>query len=166
SARWPGRLEVLSLDPLVIADGAQNAASAERLSGALATLSRRRAILVVGASKDKDVAAMATALAPVAHRAIAVRSGNPRSAPVDSVAAAFAGAGMTVEAAGSTAEGIRRAIEIAGRDGLVCITGSLFVVGEALTHFGRNPDGLQVYVPRAAAVATELADDAVPQSIN
>ncbi|MEK7217008.1 MAG: folylpolyglutamate synthase/dihydrofolate synthase family protein, partial [Chloroflexota bacterium] len=42
SARWPGRLEVLSLHPLVIADGAQNAASAERLSSALATLSRRR----------------------------------------------------------------------------------------------------------------------------
>ncbi|MSQ28623.1 MAG: bifunctional folylpolyglutamate synthase/dihydrofolate synthase [Dehalococcoidia bacterium] len=165
SARWPGRLEVLSHDPLVIADGAQNAASAERLSDALGTLSRRRAILVVGTSKDKDVGAMASALAPVADRAIAVRSENPRSAPMHAVAAAFAAAGMTVEPGGSTAEGIRRAIEIAGPDGLVCITGSLFVVGEALTHFGRNPDGLQVYVPPSAAPATEGETGALLRSI-
>ena len=151
AARWPGRLDVLARQPLVVADGAQNQASAIRLAQALRDLSPRRAIFVIGTSKDKDIGAMAAALGPVAQRAIIVRSQNPRSAPLDAVAAAFGNAGVAVELGGTTEQGLRRALQVAGPEDMVCVTGSLFVAGEALAFFGLAPAGFDVYVPHQTA---------------
>jgi dihydrofolate synthase/folylpolyglutamate synthase len=138
---------VLQTEPLVLVDGAQNEASAARLAAGLGEFTAERVIMVVGLSVDKDAAAFAAALAPRAARVLAVRSGNSRSAPVEAVAAAFAAQGIAVEVAGPVPAGLDAGIAAARPHGTVCVTGSLFVVGEALAARGRCPGDFDAYVP-------------------
>jgi dihydrofolate synthase/folylpolyglutamate synthase len=129
---WPGRLEVLRDKPLIVVDGAHNGDSARRLRQALRDhFSFGRAILVMGVSGDKTIAAMAEELAPVTHLLIATRSQHPRAAEPEAVAAAFAARGVASETCPTVAAALDRARALAGRDDLICVVGSLFVVAEA-----------------------------------
>ncbi len=130
--RWPGRLEVLRQQPLVVADGAHNGDSARRLRQALQDYFQfRRVILITGVSQDKTVADMARELAPLTTLVIATRSGHPRAADPAMVAAGYAAAGVSTESAPSVAVALGRALALAEPGDLVCVVGSLFVVAEA-----------------------------------
>jgi dihydrofolate synthase/folylpolyglutamate synthase len=129
---WPGRLEVLRDKPLMVVDGAHNGDSARRLRQALRDyFSFDRAILVTGVSGDKTIGAMAEQLAPLTHLLIATRSQHPRAAEPEAVAAAFAAQGVATETCPTVATALDRAQALAGRDDLICVVGSLFVVAEA-----------------------------------
>lgn len=132
---WPGRLEVLGEQPLVVADGAHNGDSARRLREALREYFHfRRSILVTGVSEDKTVDDMARELAPLAPLVIVTRSRHPRAGDPAAVAAAYAAAGAVTETAPSVARGLERALAVAAPEDLVCVVGSLFVVAEAREH--------------------------------
>jgi len=129
---WPGRLEVLREKPLIVVDGAHNGHSARRLRQALRDyFSFDRAIVVMGISGDKTIGAMAEELAPLTHLLIATRSQHPRAADPQAVAAAFAAQGVASETCPTLATALDRAQALAGRDDLICVVGSLFVVAEA-----------------------------------
>jgi len=129
---WPGRLEVLSDKPLIVVDGAHNGHSARRLRQALRDyFSFDRAIVVMGVSGDKTIEAMAEELAPLTHLLIATRSQHPRAAEPQAVASAFAAQGVASETCPTVAMALDRARALAGRDDLICVVGSLFVVAEA-----------------------------------
>jgi dihydrofolate synthase/folylpolyglutamate synthase len=129
---WPGRLEVVRDEPLMVVDGAHNGDSARRLRQALRDyFSFDRAILVMGVSGGKTIGAMAEELAPLTHLLIATRSHHPRAAEPEAVAAAFAAQGVASETCPSVAMALDRAQALAGRDDLICVVGSLFVVAEA-----------------------------------
>ncbi len=129
---WPGRLEVLRDKPLIIVDGTHNGDSARRLRQALRDyFSFDRAILVMGVSGDKTIGAMAEELASLTHLLIATRSQHPRAAEPDAVAAVFAAQGVASETCPTVATALDRAQALAGRDDLICVVGSLFVVAEA-----------------------------------
>jgi dihydrofolate synthase/folylpolyglutamate synthase len=133
--RWPGRLEVLSERPLVVADGAHNGDSARRLREALRDYFQfDRLILVSGVSQDKTVEDMARELAPAAALVIATTSRHPRAGEPAAVAAAYAAAGAATETAPSVAAALERAIAVAAPTDLVCVVGSLFVAAEAREH--------------------------------
>ena len=133
--RWPGRLEVLGEQPLVVADGAHNGDSARRLREALrGYFEFRRVILVTGVSQDKTIDDMARELAPLAALAIATRSHHPRASDPAAVAAAYAAAGAATETAPSVAAALERALAVTAPEDLVCVVGSLFVVAEAREH--------------------------------
>lgn len=139
AVRWPGRLEVHRVRQIdgrlvtVVLDGAHNVDSAQRLAQALreGVVRHRRALLVLGTSRDKDLPGIAAALAPVCVRAWAVAAANPRSRPAEEVAGALSPL-LPAEPAPSVAAGLRAAIHAAGPGDLVLVTGSLYVVGEAL----------------------------------
>jgi dihydrofolate synthase/folylpolyglutamate synthase len=132
---WPGRLEVLRDKPLLVVDGAHNGHSARRLQQALRDyFSFDRAIVVMGVSGDKTIGAMAEELAPLAHLVIATRSQHPRAADPEAVASAFAAQGVASETWPTVATALDRAQALAGRDDLICVVGSLFVVAEAREH--------------------------------
>ncbi|MCS7276468.1 MAG: bifunctional folylpolyglutamate synthase/dihydrofolate synthase [Dehalococcoidia bacterium] len=132
---WPGRLEVLSRDPLVVADGAHNGDSARRLRQALEEhFAAQGVVLVVGTLADKDIVGMARELAPIAAAVIAAPFDHPRAMPADRVASAFAEAGCTVYQARSAEDALGRALAISGGRALICLTGSLAFVAE-----GRRP---------------------------
>ncbi len=132
---WPGRMEILCQEPLVVADGAHSRDSARRLRESLTDyLSCRSALLIVGMAADKDVNGLAQELTPIARRVLAVRADHPRAMPPRRVAAAFVKAGAEAEAGEEVAQTLERAMAAAADKEVICLTGSLFVVAEGRAH--------------------------------
>ncbi len=126
--KWPGRLEIVSREPLIYLDGAHNPAGAARLREFIEThFKGRRIWLVFGVMRDKDVAAITAELFPLAEKIIVTRAQQDRSLEPERIAA---NAVVT--------QSIPEALQIlkaAPKEVVAFITGSLFVVGEARPHF-------------------------------
>jgi len=130
---WPGRLQILSHRPLLIVDGAHNPDSARRLKQSLEQhFDFDRAILVIGASSDKDIAGIISELAPPFDKVIVTRSRHPRAMPLPLLKAEFRRHGVEAQAIDTVSEALSLALALAGARDLVCVTGSLFVVAEAI----------------------------------
>jgi dihydrofolate synthase/folylpolyglutamate synthase len=128
--RWPGRLEVVSRNPFLLLDGAHNLAAARKLAAHLATLKgRHRITLVIGILDDKPYRAILNLLVPVADRVIFTAAQNERALPAAALAAAVPGLEGEIRETVSAALAHALAVNPAG--GLVCVAGSLYVVGEA-----------------------------------
>lgn len=131
-ARLPGRLEVLRRQPILLLDGAHNPEKARSLRAAIARLFRyRRLLLVFGALRSKDVDGLLAEVGPVADRvftAAAPVAGKPACSP-EELAARVAALGRPAVPCASPAAAVEAALAAAGRDDLVCVTGSLFLVG-------------------------------------
>jgi len=133
--RWPGRMEILRRKPVIVADGAHNRDSARRLRESLTRyLSCRSAFLIVGMSAGKDAIGLAEELAPVASGVITVRADHPRAMPPQEAAAAFRRAGVDARVGGGVAAALDGALAAAAGEGVICLTGSLFVVAEGRAH--------------------------------
>ena len=129
NVQWPGRLEILSRDPLLIVDGAHNGDSAQRLAQALREVfQHERWTLVIGVSADKDLAAMLDALLPVAARVIVTRARSVRAADVETLSQRVADRGVAPTTTTDVAEAL--AIALADQSPII-ITGSLFTVADA-----------------------------------
>ena len=89
-------------------------------------------MLVIAASSDKDVDGMAEILAPGFDEFIVTHTRHPRAMDIKILGRAFEKLGKRVNYTSTTAEAIVLATTIAAPDGMVCVTGSLFAVGEAL----------------------------------
>jgi dihydrofolate synthase/folylpolyglutamate synthase len=131
TVRWPGRFQRLEHDQIIL-DGAHNLAAARQLSRTWAEMyGEEKATVIVGIMQDKDVRGICAALAPLAKRFIAVRVRNTRSASAEDVLAAILELGPCCES--FAAENLDDALDIAeGCTERILITGSLFLVGEAL----------------------------------
>ena len=128
---WPCRMEVLSRDPLVVADGAHNDYAMETLLESMPQyFGYDRLLLVVGFSRDKNVGEMVRRLAQVGDSVFATRSRHPRSLAQGAVADHFRGLGVEVVEMPTTAEALATALEMADPGDLVLGTGSLFVAAE------------------------------------
>jgi dihydrofolate synthase / folylpolyglutamate synthase len=134
---WPGRLQVLQRAPTLILDGAHDPASTHALLAALARHFPGRPLHVVaGFSREKDWPVMVPVLAAAAASLTFVAAASPRAvAPADAVAAlgtAARGTGVSPVIAADIPTGIAAALSRAATGDLVIVTGSLYVVGEAL----------------------------------
>lgn len=131
---WEGRLEVVERDPLVVLDGAHNPAAAEVVARYLADVRRRnpaaRVHLVVGMMRDKDMAGVLSCLLPSADTLMLTRVDLPRAATVEELQAVLPSGVPTVETAVSVADALERAKHRAAPSDIVCVTGSLMLVGE------------------------------------
>jgi len=137
SATWPARYELVRGRPPIVIDGAHNGASAEALARQLRRdRAGRRLALVVGINRDKDARAVLAPLVPLASTVIATRSASPRAADPVSISA---DAGSKARTADTVADAISMARSDAGPDGLVCVTGSLALAGDARTALGLAP---------------------------
>ena len=135
--RWPGRLEVIDRDPIVLVDGAHNPAALERSLEAVQRLAKGRPLVIVfGAMKDKDLSSMLALLQRVNAPVIFSRIDWHRAAPPGDLAALFHGDSETAE---SVAEALSRARHRAGRAGMVFVCGSLYLVGEVKALPVRTP---------------------------
>jgi dihydrofolate synthase/folylpolyglutamate synthase len=129
---WPGRLETVSREPLIILDGAHNRAAADNLARFLATnLAGLALTLVIGILDDKPYKAMLKSLLPLASRVILTRAKidralNPQK--LMEVAQNFKTESTIVP---DVAEAIKYAVDTNPPQGAICIAGSLYVVGEA-----------------------------------
>ena len=130
---WPGRFQILSHRPLLIADGAHNPDSARRLKQPLEQyFDFDRAILVIGVSSDKDIAGIVSELAPLFDKVIITRSRHPRAMALPPITAEFKRHRVETQAVDTVSEALSLALALAGARDLICVTGSLFVVAEAI----------------------------------
>lgn len=138
STHWPGRFQVIpseanELRRLLIFDVAHNPAGAWALRSALSEKVGEKPItLVFGAMQDKAFHEMAQILFPIAQQVVVTHSQNPRAANTADLAEAGHSVGAEVTEAATVAEAIRKAAESTPAEGAVVITGSIFVVGEAM----------------------------------
>jgi dihydrofolate synthase/folylpolyglutamate synthase len=150
---FPARVELLGEDPWIVVDGAHNVASAEALAETLQScFPSAPCTLVFGTTREKDLRGQLRALLPGSRVAIATRYvDNARSVPPEDVAEAIRALGGPVPL---IAPDPALALELARRetpkDGLICVTGSLFLAAEArAVLLGIGSEG----VIRSAAVA-------------
>ncbi len=130
---WVGRFQVLGHQPLLVVDGAHNPDSAQKLRQSLVEyFDFDRAILVTGVSCDKDIDGIVSELVPLFDRVIVTRAHHPRSMALEQLAAAFQKNGVEVQAKQNVPAALSLAMSTAGAGDLVCVTGSLFVVAEAI----------------------------------
>jgi dihydrofolate synthase/folylpolyglutamate synthase len=130
--RWPGRLELVSNKPLVILDGAHNLIAARNLAKFLSeNLAHRRITLVVGILDDKPYGAMLKTLLPACSRAIITRAKTDRALAPQRLYAAAKKIISDVTMIPDVAAAAKQAVGAAGPDDVICIAGSLYVVGEA-----------------------------------
>jgi len=138
--RWPGRFQVIPADcgePEYVFDVAHNPAGAWALRSALSTCYEDRPMtFVFGAMRDKAIGEMAEILFPLAERVIATRADNPRSATPEEIREAAARTATDIEDATDVASALGRARSLAGSHGIVVITGSIYIVGEAMRSLG------------------------------
>jgi dihydropteroate synthase len=138
NAHWPGRFEVLSRDPLVVLDGAHNPGGCESVAETLAEFddSYGDCHLVVGAMADKDHAGMAAALPPA--EVYTCRPDVDRAEASDALAAAFEAEGYApVHREGNVPGALSAALDAAGANDAVVVTGSLYTVAEARSRWTR-----------------------------
>ncbi len=134
---WPGRFQ--QIDARTVLDGAHNPAAANTLARTWQEIhGATRATVVLGVLRDKDVAGVCSALAGIAARVIAVPVNNPRSSTPAEVTGFVQAAAPALECASATdlVSGLQQARAHAEP---ILVAGSLFLVGEALTLFSRQP---------------------------
>jgi dihydrofolate synthase/folylpolyglutamate synthase len=133
SLNWPARVEVLAENPWVVVDGAHNVASAKALAETLRTCFPPAPLtLVFGTTREKDLPGQLQALLPLAEIIVATRYvENPRSVPPEEVAeAARTIDGRSAHLASDPAEALALARRLTPSNGLICVTGSLFLAAE------------------------------------
>jgi dihydrofolate synthase/folylpolyglutamate synthase len=138
--RWPGRFQVLAPSgsrPEIILDVAHNPAGAWALRSALSErYSDRPLIFVFAAMRDKAISEMTEILFPVAERVIATRAENPRSASPEEIQQAGERTGAEIETAADIAAALVRAQVGAQPESVIVVTGSIYLVGEAMKVLG------------------------------
>ena len=141
TVKWPGRLQLVTQPDgrKLLLDAAHNPAGADILATALKEyLPSERRTLIIGILRDKDWPAMCARLAPLAARIAAVAVGSERTATAAELASACRAANPTAEVF-ECASFAEAASKTAG-DTFVVITGSLYLIGEALEWLGLTPE--------------------------
>lgn len=129
--RVPGRLEVLGRSPLLVVDGAHNVAGAQALAATLRDelAVRGRRVAVVGLLTGRDPSAMLGALAGAGvETVVACTAPSERAMPAPSVAEAARAVGLRAETVADPVDALEVALRSVDEDGMVLVTGSLYVV--------------------------------------
>ncbi|MFT4889440.1 MAG: dihydropteroate synthase [Halobacteriales archaeon] len=166
-AYWPGRMEVMGTDPLVILDGAHNPGAAAALARTLEEFEYDDLHLAVGIMHDKDHARMAEAL-PHATTVVACEPAIERSEDRDVIAQVFENAGAdAVSSTAAVPEAVDEAIAAADPDDLVLVTGSLYAISEARRRWSRTDVPKRIpdrETARAAMADSNVDEDGIGRS--
>jgi dihydrofolate synthase/folylpolyglutamate synthase len=137
---WPGRLQLVQMQSgqKILLDGAHNVAGAKALLSALEkNFTAARRTLILGVLQDKDWRHICETLAPTAARIFTVPVASERTADAHELAVACRAANPAAEIA--ACDSLRRSLALAASDRFVVVTGSLYLVGEALELLGLSP---------------------------
>jgi dihydrofolate synthase/folylpolyglutamate synthase len=142
STQWPARFQVIPSEQghaEVVLDVAHNPAGAWALRSTLSTFYEDRSLtFIFGAMRDKAIREIADILFPLADRVIATRAKNPRAAAPEEIAELGSNAQTEILQAESVQAALKLARTLSGRKGVIVITGSIYIVGEALDILARK----------------------------
>ena len=135
--RWPARFELLGKDPIFIADGGHNPQGIAAVVESLKQHFPGRPItFLIGIMADKDIPHMIDQLAPIANEFITVTPDNPRAMDATELALLLREHHLSAIACDSVIDGVSLAISHAGKNGVVCALGSLYMLGEVRAALG------------------------------
>ncbi len=130
SVVWPGRFEVIPGKPLIVIDGAHNPAGAEVLRLNLdRAFPEQSIVFLIGILQDKDIGGIVSTLIRPYDRVVVTSPDSDRAAQPELVADLIEA--EYVESVATIEDGIAQAIRLAGPDGIVCVAGSLYLIGYA-----------------------------------
>ena len=130
--QWPGRFEVLSLQPTVVLDCAHNRDSALKLRLTMEEYFPGKPVnLVFGASEDKDIEGMFAELIPLADKVILTQSTHPRAANPEQLAHIASTYGKPVRITPDIAVAVNESLQDLEDEHVLLITGSIFIVAGA-----------------------------------
>jgi len=137
--RWPGRLQLIGGSPRILLDVAHNPAGAWALRSALSSYFEDVPLTIVfGAMRDKAIAEMTQILFPLAERVVATQPDNPRAATSAEVAELAASTGAEIISEPDVATALERARAATPPNGLVVVTGSIYLVGAVMGMLEKN----------------------------
>jgi len=127
---WPGRFEIAGKDPLFIVDGGHNPQCLDALVKNITDyLPGRRIIGLTGVLADKDYGDMYKPMLPFIEQFVCITPPSDRKLEAGALAAHLEKAGAKAIACDSIAQGVQKAKELAGKDGVVLCFGSLYSIG-------------------------------------
>ena len=137
NVQWHGRIQRIMSSPLVVLDGAHSAVSMEALCLTLRESFRyTRVIFIVSLMKDKSLKAIGDIVSKTADTVIATQvSENPRVMTAEAIQDAWSGTCEKITICPNPEKAIAGALASASPTDLICITGSLYLVGQALEFF-------------------------------
>lgn len=143
--RWPGRFQVVPArgqEPEYVFDVAHNPAGAWALRSTLSSCYEdRQIVFIFGAMRDKAIAEISEILFPLGDRVIATQADNPRSATPEEIRQSASRTQADIELAPDVPSALERARSFAGTGTVIVITGSIYVVGEAMHALGVSVNG-------------------------
>ena len=141
SCRWPGRFEIVQKQPMVILDGAHNPSGVDQFTINLKKmLPNKQIIAILGTFSDKDYPHILKKIVPFVSQLILTMANNPRATPTH-ILAREAGRYIATEKiieTNTVDAAINESFRIAQKDDVICVTGSLYTVGEAEAYFLKN----------------------------
>ncbi len=139
-AHWPGRVEVLRRDPIVIVDGAHNPQGTTALAETLRSIfPGRKLTIVCGVLADKDYDSSLDVIAPLAEKFYAVAPNSYRALSAEKLAEEIRiRCHAPVRSFDTISDALDTVLAEAAKDDIICVFGSLYQVGDVRTYFGRN----------------------------
>ena len=140
NVQWQGRIQRIRSSPIVVLDGAHSPASMEALCGTLRQSFRYdRVTFIVSLMRDKNLTAIGNIVSQTADFVIATQVlNNPRVMSAEEILDAWENTCEKISACSTPEKAITRALSGASPTDLICITGSLYLVGQALEIFKSN----------------------------
>lgn len=129
--RWLGRLELLSLNPKILLDGAHNVDGAKALAQALPLYKRDRLILCLGMLADKERETVVTMLVPLADEIIITRPDSPRAGDWKALGTLAEQHGRPVTCLENPKDAVLFALDRLGENDMLCVTGSIYMLADA-----------------------------------
>ena len=132
--KWRGRFQLIPGEPDFILDVAHNPAGAWALRSTLSECCDGRPLTIIfGAMRDKALGEMAELLFPLADHIVLTQSHSMRAASAEEIRVAAGEVATEAMVEATVAGAIQRAREVSDKNGVVVITGSIYIVGEALS---------------------------------
>ena len=134
---WPGRLEWYGR---ILMDGAHNAQGVRAFAAFTGqNLKGKKKILLTGVLTEKLSGEMLALLAGAADEAVTVTPDSPRAMKAEELCGLLREKGMKASAANTLKEGLAKAQALAGEDGIILATGSLYFIGALRSELGLKP---------------------------
>ncbi len=136
---WPGRLEIISRNPVVLIDGAHNVQGIKALSKTLKQLFPRRSIILgIGILGDKDVDGMLDEIIPLAKQLVLTEPDNPRALPVEKLAEKIKKYEKPFMIRKEIRDAVQATLLLAEKEEMAVFCGSLYMIGKVRTILKRK----------------------------
>ncbi|MEG0774938.1 folylpolyglutamate synthase/dihydrofolate synthase family protein [Clostridium sp.] len=128
---WPGRLEIMNYNPMVVIDGAHNIDGICKLTESIDIYFKyKKLVLILGILADKQVKEMIRTIAPKAHKVIAVTPNSERAELAEDLSKEIQNHGVDCEAIEDYKEAYKRALSYCDEGDLLLVSGSLYMIGD------------------------------------